>query len=59
VPRLANDRQRTSAGAGAVGLPGDVNAPRVETRFRLGYGKDEPLGDAIAGTRGVEDIRMG
>lgn len=57
--RLADDRQRASAGAGAVCLPGDVDAPRVEAGFRLGYGKNKPLGDAIAGTRGVEDIRMG
>lgn len=57
--RLADDRQRASARAGAVGLPGNVDAPRVEAGFRLGYGKNKPLGDAIAGTRSVEDICTG
>ena len=43
---LTDDGKSTGAGAGSVIFSGDVDDPRIEAGFRLGYGKDETLGDA-------------
>ena len=45
---LADDGQSTGAGAGAIILSGDVDDPRIEAGFRLGDGKGETFGDAVA-----------
>ena len=45
---LADDSQSAGAGAGAVCLSGNVDAPRIKAGFRLCNGKDEPFGYAVA-----------
>lgn len=45
---LADDGQSAGAGAGAVCLSGNVDAPRIKAGFRLCNGKDEPFGYAVA-----------
>ena len=45
---LADDGQSAGAGTGAVCLSGNVDTPWIEAGFRLGDGKDEPFGYAIA-----------